>query len=214
MIITIDGPAGSGKTTIAKELAKKLGYLYFDTGALYRSLTYFFLSRKIDLSNKNKMLENLPNFKYEIKREGDRVRYFVCDEDVTESIRKTEITENVSIVAAVKEIREEMTQIIRAFNAQDAIFEGRDMGSVVFPKADLKIFLSARSCVRAERRYLEIKDDKLTQLEVEKLILARDDKDSKREVAPLIQPEGSHLIDTSDLSIEGVIEKIMNLIQK
>lgn len=215
MIITIDGPAGCGKTTVARNLARELRFLYFDTGAIYRSITYYMLKNRIDWKNGEKLKETLAHFRYEIAPGEQGYRYLAAGEDVTEKIRIHEVNLHVSEVSALAPVREYVLMLTRSFGQKgDAIFEGRDMGSVVFPQADLKIFLSARPAVRAERRYLELKEENHSKEEVLELLLKRDEKDSTRALAPLMQPEGSHLIDTSDLSVEQVIEKILALAGK
>lgn len=217
MIITIDGPAGTGKTTIAKKVAENLGFFYFDTGAMYRAITYKILKEKIDLSDKSVMKNFLTTFQFTLKKEKQAVRYFVENEDVTEQIRSLEVTRNVSEIAALGEVREALMAVQRNFaESGSAVFEGRDMGTVVFPQAEFKIFLTARPAVRAERRYLEIKDKiaGATFDEVLREILERDNYDTTREISPLKQAEDAHLIDTSDLTIEAIVEQILSLIRR
>lgn len=217
MIITIDGPAGTGKTTVAKKVAEKLGFSYFDTGAMYRAVTYKILKDKISLSDKKQLVPFLEAFHFQIKNVERQKRYFVAEEDVTEVIRSSNVTKNVSSVAALGEVRQTIVKMQRQFaTTGNAVFEGRDMGTIVFPKAELKIFLTARPAVRAERRYLEIKDKIAgsTQEEIMKDIMERDHYDTSREISPLKQAEDAHLIDTSDVSIDEVVEQIVSLIPK
>ncbi|MCP5469127.1 MAG: (d)CMP kinase [Chlamydiales bacterium] len=211
MIIVIDGPAGTGKTTIAKMIAEKIGFHYFDTGALYRSLTVVLMEKGVDVKDSTRVHSVLQDFHFDAK-EG---RYFANGEDVTEKIRTPEVTGHVSAVAALPIVREMLIHVQRDFaNERNAVFEGRDLGTVVFPSAHLKIFLTARPAVRAERRYLELKEKGIgtTEKEVLNQITERDHFDSTREIAPLKQAEDAHLIDTSDLTIEGVVKKIETLI--
>ncbi len=215
MIITIDGPAGTGKTTVARRVAEKLGFAFFDTGAMYRSVTYQILKNNIDLGNLEELSSLLDNFKFEICSENNISRYFVDGEDVTDIIRSFEVTNRVSEVSANPAIRQALLRIQREFGqGGDSVFEGRDMGTVVFPKAEVKVFLTARPAVRAERRYLELKEKNAltSEQEVMQELLERDHFDSTREVAPLKQALDAHLVDTSDLTLEQVIDRVIALI--
>lgn len=216
MIITIDGPSGTGKTTIAKKVSKQLSFSHFDTGAMYRSFAYLLKKNGISLTDSSQIKTLLDHFDFSIKGVEPNKLYLVSGEDVTSKIRTTEISSLVSQVAALKEVRDKLVTIQRNFGAnQDAVFEGRDIGSVVFPNAELKIFLTATPEVRAKRRYLELveKDPALKEtLTVDEILNQqeeRDDRDSKREHSPLIVPDGAIVIDTSDLSIDQVTSKII-----
>ncbi|MBI5273237.1 MAG: (d)CMP kinase [Chlamydiia bacterium] len=219
MIIAIDGPSGTGKSTVAKGVAKKLGYTFFDTGAMYRSVAWMIRKEQIDPQDREKIKKQLPLFSYEIKSDAQGMRrYFACGTDVTEAIREPAISALASQIAAYEEVRALLVQIQRNFGThRNAVFEGRDMGTVVFPKAELKIFLTARAEIRAQRRLNELflKFPELaSSLQFDQIlqeITARDHTDSTRSISPLKQASDAVLIDTSDLSIEEVILKILTL---
>jgi CMP/dCMP kinase len=217
MIITIDGPAGTGKTTIAKRVAEKLKYNYFDTGAMYRAVTYRLIKDGVDLSNSEMLLAFLDNFQFDIQDEGNEKRYFAQQEDVTNLIRTASVTKRVSEVSAHPEVRRVLVAIQREYGKKkNVVFEGRDMGTIVFPKAEVKIYLTARPAVRAQRRYLEFKAKKMatTQEQVLQELLERDHFDSTRKTSPLKQAEDAHVIDTSDLSLEEVTDQVISFIPK
>lgn len=221
MIITIDGPSGTGKTTVAQQVAQKLGITYFDTGAMYRSFTYMLLEQAISPQNAPLVKEALKNFSFEIRLQNKVPHYFVGGTDVTSLIRSQAVTSAVSEVSALRIVRKAMWKRQRAYAAsQSAVFEGRDMGSVVFPKAEVKIFLDASPKVRAKRRLQEMKEKQPTQADgldeesMEKELLRRDTFDSKRELAPLKCPKGALKIDTSNLTIDQVVALIIVQYQK
>jgi len=154
MIIAVDGPAGSGKSTISKLLAKELGLVYLDTGAMYRLFTLKMLKENISFSDSDKINELLGNLNINI----ENGKFYLDDEDVSEDIRKTDVAENVSKTAAIDEVREKMVSLQREFSkSKNVILDGRDIGTVVFPEADIKIFLVADPRERAERRFKELK---------------------------------------------------------
>lgn len=217
MIITIDGPAGTGKTTVARLVAEKLGFLFFDTGAMYRAVAYGLIQRKIDFKDASALEAFLKQFHFEIRSEKGAKKYFMDGEDVTDVIRTPEVNRHVSEVSAHVLVRNALLAIQREFGkGKNAVFEGRDMGTVVFPKADLKIFLTARAPVRVERRYKEFKEKRVLadEAEVMRELLERDQKDSTREIAPLKQAEDAYLIDTSDITIDEVVSIILNMMPK
>lgn len=216
MIVTIDGPAGTGKTTVARRVAEALSFSYFDTGAMYRAFTWLVLENKIELTNLKAIEQLLDSFSFNIKKVNQEKRYFVNDIDVTEPIRSQEVTGAVSAVAALLPVRQALWKIQRAFaENSDAVFEGRDLGTVVFPKAEIKIFLTARPEVRAERRLKEIiaktpeNAARLNQDLMLQDIMRRDEIDSTREHAPLKCPEDALTIDTSDLALEQVVQRVL-----
>lgn len=217
MIITIDGPAGTGKTTVAKRVAENLGFLFFDTGALYRAVAYGLIKKKIDSQDTSSLEAFLNNFHFEIRPEKDNKKYFMDGEDVTEKIRTPEISRQASEVSTLAPVRQALLVIQREFGkGKNVVFEGRDMGTIVFPKADLKIFLTARPPVRVERRYKEFKEKSqgASEADVMRELLERDQRDSTRELSPLIQAEDAHLIDTSDLTIDDVVLLILKLMPR
>lgn len=218
MIITIDGPVATGKSTLAKRLAEAIGYIYYDTGAMYRSVTYAILKKGINVNDADALESFLKSFDFTIKiKHGERF-YFVDEENVTDKIRQDEVTSQVSRISAIPQVREKLVELQREFaKGVNAVFEGRDMGTVVFPKADLKLFLIGRPEVRARRRYEEMKtkypeeSKSLTLEKAEQDILARDAYDSARETSPLRKAEDAFEVDTSDSTVDELIYKILEI---
>ena len=219
MIITIDGPVATGKSTLAKRLASSIGYIYYDTGAMYRAVTYGILKNNINLDNPEELENYLQNkFEFDIKVKMGERRYFLGTEDVTDKIRLQNVTTEVSRISANPKVRQKLMDIQREMSkGVNAVFEGRDMGTVVFPDAGLKIYLIGRPEVRAKRRFDELKakyPDDSVNLTLEmalKDIEARDTYDSKRDVAPLIRANDAFEIDTSDLTEDEILYKILEL---
>ena len=221
MIITLDGPSGTGKTTVARQVANRLGFAYFDTGAMYRAVTWSILKHNIPLSDEQAIKEHLDEFTFRIEENRGNKKYFVHQEEVTEAIRSPKITKAVSEVSALPLVREKLWKVQRDFaRKESAVFEGRDMGSVVFPDAEVKIFLTADPKIRARRRLEEFKrtrPDEAHEYDEQKMIQdiqRRDHIDSTRELAPLVCPEGAYKIDTSHLSVDEIVEKILKREQK
>lgn len=218
MIITIDGPSGTGKSTVAKLLANKTGFTFFDTGAMYRAVTYTLLKKEIPFTDKEAIADLLKNFDFRIETHGSEKKYFVGKEEVTSEIRTPFVTKHVSEVAALLVVRDALSLLqVRFAQDTNAVFEGRDLGSVVFPSAELKIFLTASIDVRAERRFREFvfkypsEAENMTKQQVLEDLLRRDQYDSTREHAPLKAADDAITIDTSDSTIEQVVEKIFQL---
>lgn len=216
MIITIDGPIATGKSTIAKKLASAIGYIYFDTGAMYRAFTFAVLKNHVNLDNAEELTQFLNNFQFDIKVRRGEKRYFAGEDDVTDAIRQDEVTSQVSRISANLQVREKMMQLQRELaQGVNAVFEGRDMGTVVFPDAQLKIFLSGRDEVRAKRRFEEMKakyPEESKDLTLEKClqdIKFRDDYDTNREISPLRKAPDACEVDTSDLTLDEIVYKIL-----
>lgn len=217
MIITIDGPSGTGKSTVTRLLAERLGFIYVDTGAMYRSVTYGILKHTIPLNDSQRIQELLDHLDFEVRLSENRQRFFFEKEEVTEKIREECISAHVSAVAALPAVRAKLVELQRGLaGTNNLIFEGRDMGTEVFPNAELKIFLTARPEVRAQRRLDELlqkKKDVVTLKSVLENINKRDALDSSREHSPLRPASDAQIIDTSDLSIDAVIERLVSLYQ-
>lgn len=218
MIITIDGPVGTGKSTISKLLAEKLAFVHFDTGAMYRCVTYGVIKHKIDPNNAEQLQSLLDNFDCDIKIVDGVKRFFFEGEDISEKIRGEVVTSHVSEISAIGAVREKLVELQRLLGeGKNAVFEGRDMGTIVFPNAELKIFLTARPEVRAQRRFDELKEkfpedsENLDFNELLESIIKRDTYDSTRKVSPLKQADDAHVVDTSDLSINQVLEQLISI---
>ncbi len=220
-IITIDGPAGTGKTTVAKAVADRLNLPYFDTGAMYRAVAFLILNEKIPLSDEKRIGELLMSFNFEIRINGGGRKYFANGIDVTEAIRSQAVTNIVSPVSALHAVREALWEIQRRFaEKRGGVFEGRDMGSAVFPKARYKIFLTARPEIRAERRLAELREKRpheVRHLNHEQMlaeIIERDRIDSSRSLAPLVCPPDAYVIEASSMTSDEVVERILEYTHK
>ena len=217
MIVAIDGPAASGKSTSAKLLAKELGFLYLDTGAMYRCVSWAVIKDEIDLSNDRQLLNFLKIFKIDLKNTGNRSSFYVNNKDVTDLIRKSNISQRVSEVSAIPDIRDFMVDIQRNYaKSENCVMEGRDIGTVVFPKAEVKFFIIASDEVRAKRRKLELESlgEKKSLSELIDEIRRRDDFDSNRGHSPLKKAFDAIEIDTTDLSIDEQVELMVGIVKQ
>tara|TARA_B000000477_G_scaffold101501_1_gene90207 strand:+ start:457 stop:1110 length:654 start_codon:yes stop_codon:yes gene_type:complete len=214
MIIAIDGPAGSGKSTTAKLLANKLDFIYLDTGAMYRAVTLYFLNNNIDLNDLNLINNFLHNMDLKLFYNDNRFKVILNNEDITHSLRNQDINKNVSQVSKNINVRKKMVDIQRNFSKnKDIVVEGRDIGTHVFPNAEYKFFIEADIRVRVKRRYNEMADKSNISLsELENQIKNRDLLDSKRAISPLIKSNDAIVIDTTKLTIDEQVKKIYNLI--
>ena len=213
--IAIDGPAGAGKSTIAKMVSKALGIIYIDTGAMYRSVALRAIREGVDTKDSQMLARLVENICIHISHIGNEQRIFLDDEDVSDKIRTPEVSIGASNVAAVPEVRIKMVELQRAIaNKNSVVMDGRDIGTYVLPCADLKIFLTASIEERAKRRYKEQFDRGISDTsieEVKKEIEYRDKSDSSRAFAPLRKAEDAVEIDTTGMSTEEVVEKIITL---
>lgn len=214
--IAIDGPAGAGKSTIAKLAAEKLQYTYVDTGAMYRALTYKALQQHTNLSDEQVLLDLLLHTRIELEPSPAGQQVFLDGQNVSEAIRTPEVTANVSEVAAHAAVRKEMVdRQMKLAEAGGVLMDGRDIGTHVIPDAELKIFMSASADERARRRF-EDNHTRGIHIPVEELkqdILRRDKLDSEREASPLVQAEDALYLDTTTLSIDEVVEEIVKLVK-
>ena len=207
--IAIDGPAAAGKSTIAKRVAAKLGYLYIDTGAMYRAVTLYTLENGEEIIDE---IEDHIHITFGVNNE-----VYLNDQDVSEAIRSQEVTKNVSYIASLEKVRTYLVDMQRKISeASNVVMDGRDVGTTVLPNAEVKIFMKADPEVRAKRRLLEVqaRGNNYTLEELTKDIVRRDHIDSTREISPLVQAHDAILLDTSHLSIEEVEDKIIRLVMK
>ena len=212
MVIAVDGPSGSGKSSISKESANRLGFKFLETGAMYRSVTWFCITENLD--KEEMIIERINNkdFKLDISTDPLKDQVKVNDEDVSKIIREDEITSQVSHFAAMPKIRQflvyKQRELVKASNS-GIIVEGRDIGSVVLPEADFKIFITANDDVRAKRRAIQIDSNENDVLVAQR---KRDLLDSSRKVSPLVIPDGAVILDNSDLDFEQSVEKFIEIV--
>ena len=211
MNIAIDGPAGAGKSTIAKLVSKKLGFIYVDTGAMYRAIALYFLNNNIDVDNNESVLSACNDIKIDIKYEDNNQQVYLNGENVSSLIRQEKVGNMASKVAAKQAVRNVLLQLQRDIAASsDVIMDGRDIGTFVLPNAELKIYLTASVSTRAKRRYDELvsKGEDPDMKTIEKDIEQRDFQDMNREISPLKQADDAIYLDTSNMSIDEVVEFI------
>ena len=215
--VAVDGPAGAGKSSISKIVAKKLGYLYIDTGAMYRSVTWAVLHNHIDVNNQKAVEALLPELYLTMEASDDSCKVFIAGQDVTDFIRTPQVNNAVSIVASYKGVRQYLVERQRLMaEAGGVILDGRDIGSVVLPNAELKIYLTASVEARAMRRYLEVKGtvNEQTLEDIKDSVMQRDDMDKNRKESPLIQVEDAVLVDSSEMTFDETVEHILHLVQE
>lgn len=214
-VIAIDGYSSCGKSTMAKALAKKLGFVYIDSGAMYRAVTLYFLNNAIDLANGDAIVQALSNIKIDLVPEGDKTKVLLNGEDVSDTIREMFVSSKVSEVSAIKAVRKAMVAQQQALGKRrNIIMDGRDIGTTVFPSADLKIFMTADPKIRAERRYKELveKGENVSMEEVFENLAHRDYIDTNREESPLVRADDAIILDNTELDRDEQLRFVIDRI--
>ena len=212
--IAIDGPAGAGKSTIAKLVAKKSGYIYVDTGAMYRAMALYLLRTEVDTSDRAAIAKACQNADISIAYQKGEQVVLLNGENVNAYLRTEEVGNMASVSSAVPEVRKKLVELQQELAAkEDVVMDGRDIGTVVLPNADVKVYLTANTHTRAMRRFLELQEKgQVADLEkIEADIADRDYRDMHRETSPLRQAEDAVLVDSSEMTIEQVVERILSL---
>jgi len=215
--IAIDGPAGAGKSTIAKQLAKELGYVYVDTGAMYRAMGYYFLSHGVDEEDEKAISEACKDVDVTITYEDGIQNVWLNGQNVSGVIRAEEVGKMASATSVYPAVREKLVELQRQLaKTSDVIMDGRDIGTVVLPNADVKIYMTASSSIRAKRRFDELTEKGIScnLNEIEKDIIERDFRDMNRETSPLKKADDAVELDTSSLDINGVVAAMKKIIEK
>ena len=213
--MAIDGPAGAGKSTIAKEVAKRLNFIYVDTGAMYRAVGLYYINKKIDVTNEEEVNKEIDNINVEVKILDDGIKLFLNGEDVTDKIRTPEVSDSASKVSVHKLVRERMVAMQQEIaKKNNIVMDGRDIGTVVLPNADLKIYLTASVEERANRRYKEYidKGEEADLEQIKKDIEERDYRDMHRDISPLREAEDAVHLDSTGMAIEEEISYIMDFV--
>ena len=216
MIIAIDGPAATGKSTSAKLVSQKLGFTYLDTGAMYRCVTLLVLRNNVEINNQDHLASLLKNFQLDIKKNGKDHLFLLDGENVSKDIRSSDVTDNVSAVSALPVVRKKLVSIQRKIaDSQNSVVEGRDIGTVVFPNADVKFFIVADTVVRAKRRQLDLKrlgEDKTIDSLI-KEIRDRDNYDSQRKISPLTKAIDAIEVNTTNTTIDEQVNFMVNKVK-
>ena len=217
LVITIDGPAASGKSTAARLLARKLDASFLDTGAMYRAVTLAAMRADINLNDEQKLIEVTQKYNFQFSEKSGEMNVRIDGSDVTEQIRSPDVTANARYIAAAPRVREKMVQMQRRYaeNRQKIVTEGRDQGTVAFSDADIKFFLTADLAERAKRRQAELGiSESQSAIDIQQAIEQRDKSDQERAVGPLMPAEDAIIVDTTNLSIEQVVEKLADYVKE
>jgi cytidylate kinase len=214
LIVTIDGPAASGKSTSAALLAKKLGASFLDTGAMYRAVTLAAMQAGADLNDEGQLLGVLSSGEFKFAAKEGKTAVWIDGADVTEQLRQPQVTANARYIASAPGVRAELVRMQREFAAGEKkiVTEGRDQGTVAFPDADIKFYLTAEPAERARRRQAQLQDESVETVQED--ITARDESDQSRHAGPLKPADDAIIVDTTDLSIEEVVEKLLGYVEK
>ena len=215
--IASDGPAGAGKSTIAKLLAKKLNYIYIDTGAMYRAMGLYYLNNNVDITLESEINKLFDLINIEITYEKSVQQIILNGENVTDKIRTEEVSQAASIVSSYKLVREKMVKLQQSLASKtNVVMDGRDIGTVVLPDASVKVYLTATASERANRRYKELieKGQEVNVEDIKKDIEERDYRDTHRENSPLVKADDATLIDSSNMTIDEVVDEILKLCNK
>ena len=215
--VAIDGPAGAGKSTIARRAAKEIGYIYVDTGALYRTIGLFMLEHGVEVSNQTAVCEQLSNVQVSLAFQSGEQRVILCGKDVSDEIRTAEVSMAASVVSAIPKVREFLFDLQKNIaKKNNVIMDGRDIGTIVLPDAKIKIFLTASPEERAKRRYDEMlsKGMKAEYQEVLADLKIRDYNDSHRAIAPLVPAKDAVLVDTTDNNLEQSVARLIGIIKE
>ena len=212
--VAIDGPAGAGKSTVAKRVAKEMGFIYVDTGAMYRAMAVYFLKQGLKPEEADKIAEAAKGANVSIAYEDGVQQVYLNGENVTSLLRTEEVGNMASVSSAIKEVRAQIFDLQRELaKTKDVVMDGRDIGTNILPNADVKVYLTASVETRANRRFLELQEKGIAcnLAEIAHDIEERDTRDMNREIAPLKQADDAVLVDSSDMTIEEVVEAIKNL---
>lgn len=215
--IAIDGPAGAGKSSISKVVANELGYLYIDTGAMYRGVTWAVLDSHVNVKNQKDVEALLPSLDLTLEPTANACKVFVKGQDVTDLIRQQQINENVSTIASYKGVREYLVERQQAMaSVGGVILDGRDIGSVVLPNAELKIYLTASVDARAKRRWLEVQctSNEQSLEDIKNNVESRDEMDKNRDESPLVCVDDAIVVDSSNMTFDETVEHILHLVQE